>query len=63
MEIVSALIDAVATTGFPAAMCIYIMYLYTRIEESHRAEVTELAKEINGNTVELARLSTKLEDK
>lgn len=62
MEIISALIDAIATTGFPAAMCIYIMYLYTRIEESHRAEVTELTNEIRNMTVELTRLSTKMED-
>lgn len=63
--------NIVSTFGFPIACCIILMYYVFRLNESHKAEVTEIMHEhkeevnkmtdaINSNTLVLTKLLDKL---
>lgn len=68
---VSAILDAIATVGFPIAMCLIMMYYVkyvtdankTEIEEitnKHRSEMAEITKAVENNTIALTQLSERL---
>ncbi len=63
--------NIVSTFGFPIACCLILMYYVFRLNESHKAEVTEIMREhkeevdkmtdaINSNTLVLTKLLDKL---
>lgn len=63
MENVDALIQAIATIGFPAAMCILMFYFLNKEQENHKAEMLELKGVISQNNEVLASLKQLIEDK
>lgn len=63
MENIDSLIQAIATIGFPAAMCILMFYFLNKEQESHKAEMSELKDVIAGNAEVLAQLKQLIEDK
>ncbi len=61
----------ISTFGFPICCCLILMYYVFKLNESHKAEVTEIMKEhkeevdkmtdaINSNTLVLTKLLDKL---
>lgn len=56
-------VTLVSTVGFPAAMCLILLYYMFKREEEHGKEMSELKKAINNNTNVISRLVTKLEEK
>lgn len=56
-------VTLVSTVGFPAAMCLILLYYIFKREEEHGKEMSELKKAINNNTNVISRLVAKLEGK
>lgn len=56
-------VTLVSTVGFPAAMCLILLYYIFKREEEHGKEMSELKKAINNNTNVISRLVAKLEVK
>lgn len=72
METINAVVNAVATVGFPIVCCGALMYYqkYTRdkdseqfkqLSQSHTEEMTTMANALNNNTLMLQKLCDKLE--
>lgn len=72
MDTINAVINAVATVGFPIVCCGVLMYYqkYTRdkdyeqlkqLEQSHAEEMKTMADALNNNTVVLQKLCDKLD--
>jgi len=67
----SAILEAITTVGFPIAMCLIMMYYIKyvtdnnkaeieKITNEHRAEMLEITKAVENNTVALTQLSERL---
>lgn len=67
----SAILEGITTVGFPIAMCIIMMYYIKyvtdnnkaeieKISNEHRAEMAEITKAVENNTVALTQLSERL---
>lgn len=56
-------VTLVSTVGFPAAMCLILLYYIFKREEEHGKEMSEVKKAINNNTNVISRLVAKLEGK
>lgn len=72
METINAVINAVATVGFPIVCCGVLMYYqkYThdndseqlkQLSQSHTEEMNTMANALNNNTVVLQKLCDKLD--
>ena len=66
-----AILEAITTVGFPIAMCLIMMYYIKYVTDSnkaeiekitneHRAEMLEITKAVENNTVALTQLSERL---
>lgn len=58
---VNGISTIISTVGFPIAMCIYMIYVIQKMNESHKAEIDELRTTIENNTVAVVKLVEKLE--
>lgn len=56
-------VTLISTVGFPAAMCLILMYYMFKREEEHSKEMKEFQKAINNNTAAITKLVSKLEGK
>ena len=63
MENMDAIVQVIATLGFPAAMCILMFYFLNKEQENHKAEMLELKGVISQNNEVLASLKQLIEDK
>ena len=63
MEHLDIVIQAIATVGFPAAMCIIMFYFLNKEQESHKVEMNDLKSVISQNNEVLASLKQLIEDK
>lgn len=72
MDTINAVINAIATVGFPIVCCGVLMYYqkYTRdkdseqlkhLSESHAEEMKTMADALNNNTIVLQKLCDKLD--
>lgn len=52
----------ISTLGFPIAVCLICFWYINKREEQHKAEISELAKAINNNTIVMQKLVDRLED-
>lgn len=48
--------NLISSVGFPIVMCLIMVKLMTRMEESHKAEIDSLKDSLNNNTNVLTRL-------
>lgn len=46
----------ISNMGFPIAMCVYMTYALQKTNESHKAEIDELRKTIENNTIAIVKL-------
>lgn len=58
----SEVVQLVSTVGFPAAMCLILLYYMFKREEEHGKEMAELKKAINNNTLAVNRLSERIKN-
>lgn len=50
--------NLISSVGFPIVMCLIMVKLMARMEESHKAEIDSLKDSLNNNTNVLTRLET-----
>lgn len=50
--------NLISSVGFPIVMCLIMVKLLSRMEESHKAEIGSLKDSLNNNTNVLTRLET-----
>ena len=50
--------NLISSVGFPIVMCLIMVKLMSRMEESHKAEIDSLKDSLNNNTNVLTRLET-----
>lgn len=50
--------NLISSVGFPIVMCLIMVKLMARMEESHIAEIDSLKDSLNNNTNVLTRLET-----
>ena len=50
--------NLISSVGFPIVMCLIMVKLMMRMEESHKAEIGSLKEALNSNTNVLTRLET-----
>lgn len=55
---VQAYMNLISSVGFPIVMCLIMVKLMSRMEESHKAEIDSLKDSLNNNTNVLTRLET-----
>lgn len=51
----------VGTLGFPIAVCLLCFWYIVKQNEQHRAEIAELSKAVNNNTLALAKIAEHFE--
>lgn len=61
MESFNVIISAISTVGFPCVLCIIMIYVIWKIEESHKSEIHEMTEAVNNNTTALVKLIDKIE--
>lgn len=52
--------NLISSVGFPIVMCLIMVKLMMRMEESHKAEIDSLKEALNSNTNVLTKLETML---
>lgn len=50
--------NLISSVGFPIVMCLIMVKLMARMEESHKEEIGSLKEALNSNTNVLTRLET-----
>lgn len=50
--------NLISSVGFPIVMCLIMIKLMMRMEESHKTEIDSLKDSLNNNTNVLTRLET-----
>ena len=56
----SAFINLIGSLGFPIAACIGCFWMLNKEREEHKAEMQEVSKAINNNTLALNTLTERL---
>ena len=54
------LVKLIGSVGFPIAMCIVLVYVVYKMNETHKQEIEKVTNALNNNTQALIRLSDKL---
>lgn len=57
------IVQAIATVGFPAAMCLFVCYFLYKEQNDHKSEMEGLKDVIAKNNEILASLKQLIEDK
>lgn len=53
-------VTLISTVGFPAAMCVLLMWYVYKTQESHAKEIKDLKDALNKNTIAVTRLVERL---
>lgn len=57
---VNAITQLISNIGFPVAVCLICFWYINKQSEQHKAEIDELTKALNNNTLVMQRLADKL---
>lgn len=57
----NAIIQLVASLGFPIVMCGALFWRMVKSDEQHKAEMDKLSEALNNNTIALTKLSNNLD--
>lgn len=52
-----SVVTAISTVGFPAVVCVILLYINYKQNEQHKEELTKVTEALNNNTVALTKLS------
>lgn len=53
-------ITLITTVGFPAAMCVLLMWYVYKMQEQHSKEIKDLKNALDKNTIAVTRLVERL---
>ena len=53
-------ITLITTVGFPAAMCVLLMWYVYKMQEQHTKEIKDLKNALDKNTIAVTRLVERL---
>lgn len=53
-------VTLISTVGFPAAMCVLLMWYVYKMQEQHGKEIKDLKDALNKNTIAVTRLVERL---
>lgn len=56
-EVITAIVQAISTVGFPIACCCFLLYRGSKQDEYHREEMEKLRQTIEKNTATLSKLA------
>lgn len=56
-----AIMSAIATVGFPCAMCVVLLVQMQEQSKLHKDEISALTKYLNENTLTIQKLADRLE--
>lgn len=51
----------ISSVGFPIALCVYMINTMQKQSENHKAEINELSKTIENNTIAIVKLVEKID--
>lgn len=57
----ATIVELIRDLGFPIAMCFYMVWNYSKLQERHSEEKAELNKIIVNNTMALVKLTERIE--
>lgn len=57
---VNAITQLISNIGFPVAVCLICFWYINKQSEEHKAEIDELTKALNNNTLVMQRLADRL---
>lgn len=57
----TAIAQFIQQIGFPAALCLILLYYMKRSEEQHKAEMDKMSESLQNNTLALTALSAEIE--
>lgn len=57
---VNAITQLISNIGFPVAVCLICFWYINKQSEEHKAEIDELTKALNNNTLVMQRLADSL---
>lgn len=57
---VNAITQIISSMGFPVAVCLICFWYINKQSEEHKAEIDELTKALNNNTLVMQRLADSL---
>ena len=57
---VNAITQFISGVGFPVAVCLVCFWYINKQSEEHKAEIGELTKALNNNTLVMQRLADRL---
>lgn len=57
----TAILQAVANTGFPIVMCLVLMKYVQSRDEKHSSEIDKMATALNNNTIAINQLISTIE--
>lgn len=57
---VNAITQLISGVGFPVAVCLICFWYINKQSEEHKAEIDELTKALNNNTLVMQRLADRL---
>lgn len=57
---IDAITQIISSVGFPIALCVYMIYTMQKQSENHKAEIDELSKTIENNTIAIIQLVEKI---
>lgn len=56
-DVITAIVQAISTVGFPIACCCFLLYRGSKQDEYHREEMEKLRQTIEKNTATLSKLA------
>lgn len=56
-DVITAIVQAISTVGFPIACCCFLLYRGSKQDEYHREEMEKLRQTIEKNTSTLSKLA------
>ena len=56
-------ISAISSLGFPIVCCLIVLYMYWKIDQTHKAEVDKLSEAVQNNTIVMEKILERLEVK
>lgn len=60
METMNSILQAIANYGFPCVVCLILMWLVYKLNQSHKEEMTKLTEALCNNTKALDELKERI---
>lgn len=58
----NSIMQLISTIGFPIAMCVYLLFYIKSFDEKYCAQLSNMAKAIENNTLAITKLMSMIDD-